>query len=99
VRDLRVYTALDHGEVFHYHDSRDRAIDAIIDYPDGWMAVAIKLGVGAVDAAASNMVKVVTTIETQIAGQPGAMVVITGAGPAYQRKDGVVVVPLGFLRD
>jgi len=99
VRDLRVYTAFDHGEVLHYHDSRDRVIDAIIDYPDGWMAVAIKLGVGAVDAAANNLVKVVATIDTQIAGLPDAMVVITGAGPAYQRKDGVVVVPLGFLRD
>ena len=98
VRDLRVYAAPDRGVVYHYRDSRDREIDAIVQYPDGWVGVEIKLGVGAVDAAASDLLRVVSAIDTQTVGRPDALVVVTADGPAYRRPDGVAVVPLDALR-
>jgi len=98
VRDLRVYAAVERGQVYHYRDSRGREIDAIVQYPDGWVGVEVKLGLGAVEGAATNLLKVVKTIDTQTVGAPDALVVITGGGPAYRRPDGVVVAPLNQLK-
>jgi len=98
VRDLRVYSSVHRGKVYHYRDSRGREIDAIVEYPDGWMAVEIKLGVGSVDAACDNLLRVVSTIDTRTVGEPDALVVVSGGGVAYKRPDGVAVVPLNMLR-
>jgi predicted AAA+ superfamily ATPase len=98
VRDLRAYTAGQRGVVYHYRDSANREIDAIIQYPDGWIACEIKLGVGAVDAAAQNLKQVIAGVDTQTVGEPSALVVITGLGSSYRRTDGVNVVSLGALR-
>ena len=98
IRDLRVYASVQRGQVYHYRDSRDREIDAIVQYPNGWMAVEIKLGVGSVEDAANSLLKTTAMIDTQLVGQPDALVVITGGGPAYQRGDGVIVAPLNQLK-
>lgn len=97
VRDLRAYSAGQRGAVYHYRDSANREIDAIIQYPDGWIACEIKLGVGSVEAAAQNLKRVVARIDTQTVGQPAALVVITGLGSGYRRPDGINVVPIGTL--
>ena len=99
IRDLRVYASVERGQVYHYRDSANREIDAIIDYGDGWIACEIKLGPGKADVAAENLKAVVSNIDTQTVGEPDALMVITGTGPGYRRPDGVVVVPVGALRD
>jgi hypothetical protein len=98
IRDLKIYADADGGKVFHYRDSRDLEIDAVVEYADGtWGAFEIKLGIGAVDAAASNLLKFADKIDTPKAKLPTALTVLTGNGFAHRRPDGVNVVPLSAL--
>ncbi|MCL2020186.1 MAG: DUF4143 domain-containing protein [Oscillospiraceae bacterium] len=98
IRDLKIYAAVNDGKVFHYRDSRDFEVDAVVEYPDGtWGAFEIKLGIGAVDAAAENLLKFASKIDTDKTKAPSALTVITGNGFAYKRTDGVNVVPLAVL--
>ena len=100
VRDLRVYADSSGGKAFHYRDSRGLEIDTIIEYADGtWGAFEIKLGIGAVDAAADNLKKFAEKIDTDKTKAPAALTVITGNGFAYRRPDGVNVVPIGVMSE
>ena len=36
-------------------------------------------------------------VDTDVAGEPVALVVVTATGYGYDRKDGVMVVPIGAL--
>jgi predicted AAA+ superfamily ATPase len=98
IRDLRIYAGANGGSVFHYRDSRGLEVDAIVEYADGaWGAFEIKLGIGAVDAAADNLLKFTQKIDTGKVKAPSALTVITGNGFAYRRPDGVNVMPLSVL--
>ncbi len=98
VRDLRIYADANGGRIFHYRDSRGLEVDIIIEYPDGtWGAFEVKLGIGAVDAAADNLMKFSSKIDTAKMKSPTALTVITGNGFAYRRLDGVNVVPISTL--
>jgi predicted AAA+ superfamily ATPase len=97
MRDLRIYADVHRGRLFHARDSAGREVDAIIEYPDGWIACEVKLGYGQVDEAAAHLAAFVPMVETQTVGPCKARVVITGTGPGYQRPDGICVVPLAAL--
>ncbi|MDR0841622.1 MAG: DUF4143 domain-containing protein [Christensenellaceae bacterium] len=98
IRDLRIYADANGGKVFHYRDSRGLEIDSIVEYADGtWGAFEIKLGIGAADAAAENLLKFADKIDTEKTKAPSTLTVITGNGFAYRRPDGVNVVPLPTL--
>lgn len=96
VHDLRVYVQAMGGRgVFHYRDAKARdEIDAVVEASDGrWIAVEVKLGLGQVDAAAANLLRVVA----KVSRPPEACVVVIPSGVAYRRPDGVLVVPLTVL--
>jgi len=98
IHDLRVYARALNGRLAHYRDSNKLEADAIIELPDGgWAAVEIKLGFGAVPAAAANLRLLADTVDQSRSGSPRALIVVTGAGFAHRRRDGVDVVPLGAL--
>ncbi|MDR1604896.1 MAG: DUF4143 domain-containing protein [Gracilibacteraceae bacterium] len=98
VRDIKIYADADGGKVFHYRDSRGSEIDAVVEYADGtWGAFEIKLGIGAVDAAADSLLKFAEKIDTDRVKAPVALTVLTGNGFAYRRPDGVNVVPISTL--
>ena len=98
IRDLRVYADASGGNVFHYRDSRGLEIDAVVEYANGtWGAFEIKLGIGAADAAAANLLKFAEKIDKEKVKAPAALTVITGNGFAHRRADGVNVVPLSVL--
>jgi predicted AAA+ superfamily ATPase len=98
IRDLRVYADASGANVFHYRDSRGTEADAIVEYADGtWGAFEIKLGIGAVDEAASSLKKLAEKIDTTKVKSRVALTVITGNGFAYRRPDGVNVVPMSAL--
>jgi len=95
IKDLRIYADAGSGKVFHYRDSRGVEIDSIVEYADGtWGAFEIKLGIGAVDEAAGNLLKFASKIDTSKTKAPAALTVLTGNGFAHRRPDGVNVVPL-----
>jgi len=100
IRDLQIYADANNGKAFHYRDSRGLEIDTVIEYADGtWGAFEIKLGIGAVDAAADNLKKLAGKIDTDKMKPPAALTVITGNGFAYRRSDGVNVVPIGAMAE
>ncbi len=98
VRDLRVYGQPLEAQVYHYRDNTDLEVDAIVETADGmWGAFEVKLGGGAVDAAAKSLARFAERVDTRRSGAPGVLAVITATGYAYLRDDGIAVVPIGVL--
>ena len=101
-RDLRIYAESFGASLYHYQDYKNQEIDAVIELPDGtWCAFEIKLGANQIDAAASNLLEIKKQIEEDPKGKPPAVLcVLCGmANAAYQRPDGVFVVPITALKD
>ena len=73
----------------------------MIELPDGqWCAFEIKLGANQIDATAGNLLEIKKQIKADPKGRPPAVLcVLCGmANAAYQRPDGVFVVPVTALR-
>ncbi len=100
LRDLRIYSQPLRGTVYHYHDNSGLEADMIIRLNDGrWAAIEVKTGNKEIEEAASNLIKLSNTVDTSKVGNPSFMMVLTAGQYAYQRKDGVYVVPIGCLKD
>jgi predicted AAA+ superfamily ATPase len=99
VRDLRVYAQAHDAEVFHYRDDTGLEVDAVVESMDGsWAAFEIKLGGRArVDDAARSLLRFRDRVDLSRSGEPRHLGVITATGYAYQRPDGVTVIPIGVL--
>ncbi len=99
VRDLRVYVEPLRASVFHYRDNTGLEADAIIEHPDGsWMAVEVKLGgERAIEAAAHSLLRLCERVNTDQAGEPADLIVVTASGYPYRRPDGVSVIPVTAL--
>ena len=99
-RDIRVYAQSNDGEIFHYRDKDQLEIDLIVSLYDGrWAAIEVKLGEHQADEAAANLIQLKNKVDTSRIGDPVFLMVLTGGKYAYQRKDGVMVVPVACLRD
>jgi predicted AAA+ superfamily ATPase len=99
-RDVRVYAQRNDGEVFHYRDKSELEVDMVVQLRDGrWGAVEVKLGQRQIEEAAANLLKLRTKIDTDKMREPSFLMVLTGGEYAYRRKDGVLVVPVGCLKD
>ncbi len=99
-RDLRVYLESVNGEVFHYRDSMNLEVDCILRLDDGrWAAVEVKVGGNKIEEAAANLMKLRDRVDTSQMRKPSFLMVIYGGQHAYRRPDGVIVVPIGCLRD
>ncbi|MFZ0471072.1 MAG: DUF4143 domain-containing protein [Bacteroidales bacterium] len=99
-RDLRVYSQAIDGGVFHYRDKSGLESDLIIKLNDGrWAPVEVKLGNKQIEEAAANLIKLRQKVDSEKMNQPSFLMVITGGQVAYRRPDGVLVVPIGCLRD
>lgn len=95
-RDIRIYANTLGGEVYHYNDSSGLEIDLIIELSDGrWAAIEVKMGENEVDKAASNLLKLAADIKSL---KPSFLMILTNTQMAYQRQDGVFVVPIGVLK-
>lgn len=102
VRDLRVYTDALDGQVFHYRDKKGLECDAVVHLRNGsYGLIEIKLGGdNLIDDGAKSLVKLAADIDTSRMKSPSFMMVLTGIGDfPYQRDDGVLVVPIGCLKD
>lgn len=100
VHELRVYASLHDAALSHYRDNTGLEIDIVIQTVSGsWIPVEVKLGSGdsTIDAAAANLRKFVDKVDIDRMGQPANLLVVTGTGYAYQRHDGVTVVPITSL--
>lgn len=100
VRDLRVYSENKRGTIRHYHDNNGLEADIIIALDDGrWAGVEVKLGSREIEKGAENLKKLALNIDHTKCPAPSFLMVLTGGEFAYQRDDGVYVIPIGCLRD
>ncbi|OFY44296.1 MAG: hypothetical protein A2X18_01415 [Bacteroidetes bacterium GWF2_40_14] len=96
--DLKMYAQASDAQAYHYKDSTELEIDAIIQQSGGaWAAFEVKLGVGMHDEAANNLLKLNSIIDTKKSSKPASLNIITGAGMSYTRPDGVNVISLASL--
>ena len=101
-RDLCIYAESFGANLYHYQDYKNQEIDAVIELPDGqWCAFEIKLGANQIDAAAANLLEIKRQISEDTKGKsPAVLCVLCGmANAAYQRPDGVFVVPITALKN
>ena len=66
----------------------------IVELNDGRWGIEVKLGENEVDKASANLIKLADIS----AVKPSFLMVLTNAQLAYQRPDGVYVIPLGCLK-
>lgn len=101
-RDLKIYAESFGASLYHYQDYQNREIDAVIELSDGqWCAFEIKLGANQIDSAAESLLNIKRSIENDPKGKPPAILcVLCGlTNAAYQRPDGVYVVPITALKN
>lgn len=102
VRDLRVYTQALDGTVYHFRDKTGLECDAVVHLRNGsYGLVEIKLGGDKlIDEGAKSLLTLKSRIDTTKMEAPSFMMVLTAVGDyAYRRTDGVLVVPVGTLKD
>ena len=97
---MRIYAQSNDGDVFHYRDKNGLEADLIVRLRDGrWAAIEVKLGSKQIEIAAKNLLKLSSKVDTEKMGKPSFLMVLTGGQYAYKRDDGVLVVPIGCMKD
>ena len=102
VRDLRIFADVMNGCVYHYRDKTGLECDAVIHLRNGdYGLIEIKLGGEiAIEQGAATLKKLRDRNDTEKMKEPSFLMVLTATGKyAFQRPDGVYIVPLGCLRD
>ena len=99
-RDLKIYADSFHAKCYHYQDYQNKEIDCVIELENGeWCACEIKLGANKIEEGAQNLLKIKQEIEKEKGKVPSVLCVICGlSNAAYQRPDGVYVVPITALK-
>lgn len=102
VRDLRVFAESLDGVVYHYRDNTNLECDTVIHLRNGsYGLIEIKLGGDdLIDEGAANLLKLKNKIDVSKMKAPAFLMVLIGVGKyAYRREDGVLVVPIGCLKN
>lgn len=102
VRDLRVFADSLNGEVYHYRDKNGLECDAVIHLRNGkYGLIEIKLGGDKLIEEGANTLKAMSNkIDINKMNSPSFLMVLIGVGDyAYKRQDGVLVVPIGCLKN
>ena len=99
IRDLQVYATANRATLSHYRDSQGLEVDLVVSRPDGcWAAVEVKLGGSkAIEKAAASLLRLRARVGSTAQGDPARLIVITATGYAFERPDGVCVVPITSL--
>lgn len=102
VRDLRIFAESINGSVYHYRDNTGLECDAVIHLRNGkYGLIEIKLGGDdLIEEGAKTLKKLKDCIDTTKMNKPSFLMVLTGIGKyAYKREDGVLVIPIGVLKN
>lgn len=107
IRDLKIYSSSFDGTISYYHDRYGLEADGVLHLNDGRYAlIEFKLGSSEIDNGAAHLIELENLIkqynikETQCPIRlPDLKIVITGTQYGYKRDDGVLVIPIGCLKD
>ncbi len=106
-RDLKAYSEPLGGKVSYYRDRYGLEADCVLHLRDGRYAlIEFKLGSSDIDEGAEHLLEIESLIreynKTEIQAKlrlPDLKIVITGTQYGYRRPDGVLVIPIGCLRN
>lgn len=106
-RDLRVYSAPSGGRASYYRDRYGLEADCVLHLDDGRYAlVEMKLGEAEVTSAAEHLCEIERLVieankkEIQCPiPLPSLKIVLTATQYGYRRDDGVLVIPIGCLKN
>ena len=90
------------GEVYHYRDKDNQEVDAVIHLRNGkYGLIEVKLGGDKlIEEGAKSLKTMERKINTDKMNSPSFLMILTGIGDyAYKRKDGILVVPIGTLKN
>lgn len=107
IRDLKVYSQSLDGRVSYYRDRYGLEADCVLHLNDGRYAlIEFKLGEDGIDEGAKHLCKIERLIiehnESSKHGKlrlPDLKIVITATKYGYKREDGVMVIPIGCLKN
>lgn len=107
LRDLTVYSSGLGGKLSYYHDRYGLEADCVLHLQDGRYAlIEIKLGADEIDEGAEHLCEIERLVKEYNEKEkqtplrlPDLKIVITGTQYGYKRDDGVLVIPIGCLKD
>ena len=107
IRDLKIYSSSFDGRISYYHDRYGLEADAVLHLNDGRYAlIEIKLGENEVNEGVEHLLEIEQLIEEYNKKEkqcpirlPNLKIVITGTKYGYRRDDGVLVIPIGCLKN
>lgn len=107
LRDLLIYSQSLGGKLYYYSDRYGLNVDSVLELSDGRYAlINIELGSFNVDESSTRLNKLEKLILSYNSKnkklplmEPTLKLIITGSQRGLVRDDGVVVVPIGCLRD
>lgn len=99
MRDLKIYADSLDAQVLHYRDETGLECDAVIVLANGdYGLIEIKLGGEQEETAAVNLLKLERLLEAK-GSKTTFKMILTGGNYAYQRPDGIYVVPITALKN
>lgn len=107
IRDLKIYSTAFDGNISFYRDRYDLEADAVLHLSDGRYAlIEFKLGGNEIEIGARHLLDIERLIaehnkrdnQSQLR-LPDLKIIITAGQYGYRRDDGVLVIPLGALKD
>lgn len=107
LRDLKIYSQALGGQLSCYNDRYGLEADAVLHLDDGRYAlIECKLGSRDIEEGAKHLIELNHLLEEKIKHDkhtplrlPDLLIVLTGGEIAYKRDDGVLIIPIGCLKD
>lgn len=100
LRDLKIYSTSLGGTISYYHDRYGLECDAVLHLNNGKYAlIEMKLGSREIQDGANHLLEMDKLIKSKHMKAPSFLMVLTGGEYAYQREDGVFVIPIACLKD
>lgn len=107
IRDLKIYTTAFDGRASYYHDRYGLEADCVLHLNDGRYAlIEFKLGQSEVENTAKHLCEIERLVHAYNEKTPDCpllppslKIIITATQYGYRRDDGVLVVPIGCLKD
>ena len=107
IRDLKIYSSALGGQMSYYRDRYGLEADGVLHLENGKYALLeFKLGANEIDKGAEHLLEIESLIEKYNEKEkqcplriPDLKIVITGTQYGYRRPDGVLVIPIGCMKN
>lgn len=107
IRDLKIYSAAFDGQMSYYRDRYGLEADGVLHLNDGRYALLeFKLGSSEIEEGAKHLCEIERLVKEYNEKEqqcklrlPDLKIVVTGTQYGYKRPDGVLVIPIGCLKN